>query len=267
MRWSALSPKLGICRDRASPTRHMRAALKAQIDKTHRNDARGIAPMMRAAALSSGACEDVAQSKLRMPLTHREPLQTKAIAMERSARHAPQLRPRGRRGWSSEARGADLGAVEGRPDLAALTEPLLKRPAAAAQRRIVHRLHPPASWPWCGPMTFAGACTDGARCRPVVALTCRATVDVLTRFRKSKPVGAVFGTDARQVATGRDRAHWRRYQSAATSMIRRHSLYDGGPRHARALYEMLLARGLGHADRQASRAEDGGRGSGAPAGP
>jgi len=42
-------------------TRHMRAVLKAQINKTDRNDARGIAQMMR--ALSPGSCEDVTQSE------------------------------------------------------------------------------------------------------------------------------------------------------------------------------------------------------------
>src|SRR6266540_2458668 len=44
-------------------TRHMQAVLKAQINKTDRNDARGIAQMMRAGALSSGACEDDTQSE------------------------------------------------------------------------------------------------------------------------------------------------------------------------------------------------------------
>jgi transposase len=43
-------------------TRHMRAVLKAQINKTDRNDARGIAQMMRG-ALSPGSCEDVTQSE------------------------------------------------------------------------------------------------------------------------------------------------------------------------------------------------------------
>ena len=42
-------------------TRHMRAVLKAQINKTDRNDARGIAQMMRSGPLSAGACEDVTQ--------------------------------------------------------------------------------------------------------------------------------------------------------------------------------------------------------------
>ena len=44
-------------------TRHMQAVLKAQINKTDRNDARGIAQMMRAGLLSSGACEDDTQSE------------------------------------------------------------------------------------------------------------------------------------------------------------------------------------------------------------
>ena len=39
-------------------TRHMRAVLKAQINKTDRNDARGMAQMM-GGALSPGACKDV----------------------------------------------------------------------------------------------------------------------------------------------------------------------------------------------------------------
>ena len=43
-------------------TRHMRAVLKAQINKTDRNDARGIAQMM-GGTISSGTCEDVTQSE------------------------------------------------------------------------------------------------------------------------------------------------------------------------------------------------------------
>ena len=43
-------------------TRHMRAVLKAQINKMDRNDARGMAQMMRVGLLA-GACEDVTQSE------------------------------------------------------------------------------------------------------------------------------------------------------------------------------------------------------------
>src|SRR5215471_13865246 len=42
-------------------TRHMRAVLKAQINKTDRNDARGIAQNDPGRTLSPGACEDAAQ--------------------------------------------------------------------------------------------------------------------------------------------------------------------------------------------------------------
>src|SRR5467141_4016193 len=43
-------------------TRHMQAVLKAQINKTDRNDARGIAQMIRV-GVPSGACEDAPQSE------------------------------------------------------------------------------------------------------------------------------------------------------------------------------------------------------------
>src|SRR5947199_8516861 len=74
-------------------TRHMQAVLKAQINKTDRNDARGIARMMRW-ALSSRACEDVAQPET---ADVADPSQAAAVEghrhRERSARHPAQLRP------------------------------------------------------------------------------------------------------------------------------------------------------------------------------
>ena len=68
-------------------TRHMRAVLKAQINKTDRNDARGIAQMMRAGLYRPGACEDATQPRnCAMLLTHRKLLQSKAIAIENDLR-------------------------------------------------------------------------------------------------------------------------------------------------------------------------------------
>ena len=66
-------------------TRHMRAALKAQINKTDRNDARGIAQMMRAGLYRPVHVKTLRQ-KLRMLLTHRKLLQSKAIAIENDLR-------------------------------------------------------------------------------------------------------------------------------------------------------------------------------------
>ena len=67
-------------------TRHMRAALKAQINKTDRNDARGIAQMMRAGLYRPVHVKTLRSQKLRMLLTHRKLLQSKAIANDNDLR-------------------------------------------------------------------------------------------------------------------------------------------------------------------------------------
>src|ERR1700709_1633012 len=67
-------------------TRHMRAALKAQINKTDRNDARGIAQMMRVGLYRPVHVKTLRSQKLRMLLTHRKLLQSKAIAIENDLR-------------------------------------------------------------------------------------------------------------------------------------------------------------------------------------
>ena len=67
-------------------TRHMRAVLKAQINKTDRNDARGIAQMMRAGLYRAVHVKTLRSQKLRTLLTHRKLLQSKAIAIENDLR-------------------------------------------------------------------------------------------------------------------------------------------------------------------------------------
>ena len=67
-------------------TRHMRAVLKAQINKTDRNDARGIAQMVRAGLYRPVHVKTLRSQKLRMLLTHRKLLQSKAIAIENDLR-------------------------------------------------------------------------------------------------------------------------------------------------------------------------------------
>jgi transposase len=62
-------------------TRHMRAVLKAQINKTDRNDARGIAQMIRVGLYRPVHVKTLRSQKLRMLLTHRKLLQSKAIAI------------------------------------------------------------------------------------------------------------------------------------------------------------------------------------------
>jgi transposase len=68
------------------PTRHMRAVLKAQINKTDRNDARGIAQMMRVGLYRPVHVKTLRSQKPRMLLTHRKLLQSKAIAVDNDLR-------------------------------------------------------------------------------------------------------------------------------------------------------------------------------------
>ncbi len=107
-------------------TRHMRAVLQAQINKTDRNDARGIARMMRAGLHRPVHVKTRRSPKLRMLLTHRKLLQSKAIAIDNDLRGT--LRNFGLKvgvvGASKfEVRIREL--VENLPDLAELVEPLL----------------------------------------------------------------------------------------------------------------------------------------------
>ena len=63
-------------------TRHMQAVLKAQINKTDRNDARGIAQMMRMGLYRPVHVKTLRSQKLLMLLTHHKLLQSKAIAID-----------------------------------------------------------------------------------------------------------------------------------------------------------------------------------------
>ena len=181
-------------------TRHMRAVLKAQINKTDRNDARGIARMMRAGLYRPVHVKTLRSQKLRMLLTHRKLLQSKAIAIDNDLRGT--LRNFGLKVGmvgtvKFEARIKEL--VESHPDLAVFVEPLLVvRRVLREQTAVLHR-------------RLLAIVRDDEVCRrlmtvpgvgPVVALTYRATVDVPARFRKSKSVGAVFGLTCAKYQSG-----------------------------------------------------------------
>ena len=157
-------------------TRHMQAVLKAQINKTDRNDARGMAQMMRVGLYRPVHVKTLRSQKLRMLLTHRKLLQSKAIAIDNDLRGT--LRNFGLKvgmvGTAKfEARIKEL--VENLPDLAMLVEPLLVvRRVLREQIGVLHR-------------RLLAIVRDDDVCRrlmtvpdvgPVVALTYRATVDV-----------------------------------------------------------------------------------------
>ena len=181
-------------------TRHMRAVLKAQINKSDRNDARGMAQMMRVGLFRLVHVKTLRSQKLRMLLTHRKLLQSKAIAIENDLRAT--LRNFGLKVGmvgtvKFETRIKEL--VEKVTDLAMLVEPLLMvRRVLREQVNILHR-------------RLLAVVRDDDVCRrlmtvpgvgPVVALTYRATIDVPVRFRNSKAVGAVLGLTPSKYQSG-----------------------------------------------------------------
>jgi transposase len=137
---------------------------------------------------------------VRVLLTHRKLLQSKAIAIDNDLRAS--LRNFGLKvgtvGTAKfEARIKEL--VGDLPDLAVLVEPLLiVRRVLREQVGILHR-------------RLLAIVRDDDVCRrlmtipgigPVVALTYRATVDVPARFKNSKAVGAVFGLTPSKYQSG-----------------------------------------------------------------
>ena len=169
-------------------------------DQQDRPHARGIAQMMRAGVYRPVHVKTLRSQKLRMLLTHRKLLQSKAIAIENDLRGTLRnfgLKVGMVRTARFEVRIKEL--VENLPDLAALVEPLLiVRRVLREQIVILHR-------------RLLAIVRDDEVCRrlmttpgvgPVVALTYRATVDVPARFRKSKSVGAVFGLTCSKYQSG-----------------------------------------------------------------
>jgi len=242
-------------------TRHMRAVLKAQINKTDRNDARGIAQMMRAGLYRPVHVKTLRSQKLRMLLTHRKLLQSKAIAVENDLRGT--LRNFGLKvgivgKLKFEARIKEL--IENLPDLAVLVEPLLVvRRVLREQLGILHR-------------RVLAIVQDDEVCRrlmttpgvgPVVALTFRhrRCTRALSKLQNSR--GGI-GPDPVQVSIGRDQSNRRnikmRGRDDASDALR------SGPEHAGTLSQMVLAQGLGDADRQAPGHEKGNRRAGASLG-
>jgi len=172
-------------------TRHAKAFLKAQVNKSDRNDARGIAQMMRVNLFRPVHVKTPTSQKRRTLLTARKLLQEKAIAIENDIRGL--LRNYGLKvgvvgSISFDARIRTL--VEGLPDLLEIMTPLLA--ARQKLRDEFARLHRKVveiakDDPICNRlMTIPGV-------GPVTSLAFTSTIDVPARFRNSRAVGAALG--------------------------------------------------------------------------
>jgi len=182
-------------------TRHMKALLTAQqINKTDRNDARGIAQMMRVGLFKPVHVKTLVAQEKRMLLTSRKLLQRKLLDVESDLRGTLRnfgLKVGAVSGGRYDARVREL--VEGFPGLAAIVEPLLTvRRVMRQQFAVLHKmlLDTVRDDPVCRRlMTAPGV---GA----VVALTYRATIDQPQRFVHSRAVGAHVGLTPKRYQSG-----------------------------------------------------------------
>jgi transposase len=181
-------------------TRQVRAALSAMTVKTDRNDARGMAHLLRMGWFQPVHLKSMEAREQRVLLSARTSLVRRLRNIENSVRGL--LRgfgfrfPRALRArWAHSVR----EALAGNPTLLAIIDPLLAAAAAlrnqlavlekrvrdaARQDPVCHRL-----------MTMPGV---GA----VVALTFRAAVDRPERFSSSKAIGSCFGLTPRRYQSG-----------------------------------------------------------------
>ena len=169
-------------------TRHMKALLRGQqINKSDRNDARGIAQMMRVGLFKPVHVKTLVAQEQRMLLTSR-----KRGTLRNFGLKVGTVSTRG-----YEARIREL--VEGFPKLAAIVEPLLTvRRVMRQQFAVLHKmlLDTVRHDPICRRlMTAPGVGV-------VVALTYRATIDQPQRFVHSRAVGAHVGLTPKRYQSG-----------------------------------------------------------------
>jgi transposase len=182
-------------------TRHVKAALSAMRVKTDRNDARGVAQLIRMGWFRPVHAKALPAQEVRLLLAARKQLQAKLLDLEGGIRGLLRGfglkvgRPVGAAGFERRIR----ELVAGQATLERVMEPMLRaRQALRAEYANLHRdlLRIVRMDDVCRRlMTVPGV---GA----VVAITFTSAVDDPARFRRSKDVGAHFGLTPRKYQSG-----------------------------------------------------------------
>jgi transposase len=181
-------------------TRHVRDAFRAMPVKSDRNDARGIAQLMRLGWFRPVHCKSIAAQETRALLTVRKLVQSKLHDVEMSLRGV--LRGFGLKVGQTTPKHFDAqirGLVAGHPNLQTIANALLAVRAVLLQEfkgferqiQIVARQDPRARLLMSTPGVGA-----------IVSLTCVAAIDDPGRFRSSKRVGAHFGLTPKKYQSG-----------------------------------------------------------------
>jgi len=182
-------------------TRHAAAALQAQRNKTDKNDARGLAQLVRSGWFKTVHAKSEASHRLKLLLAHRRTLKRKLLDIENEVRHSIKALGLmvGRRVQRATFPSRVRELVAGDPLVAGITECMLRAWSALwDEYRKLHTLL----------VQVAG---QDELCRrfiaipgvgPVTALTFKAAIDDPARFAKSKTVGAHFGLTPRREQSG-----------------------------------------------------------------
>ena len=180
--------------------RHVKAGLSAMRNKTDRNDARGIAQLVRLGWFRKVYVKSEEAQRIRMLLVNRQQLLSKAQDIENSVRGSLKvfgLKVGRVTRATFEARVSEL--VEDSPSLQAITGPMLRVRRILIEEfdrldRLCRKLA--RNDPVCRRlMTVPGVGV-------VVALTYRTGVDSPERFSRSRDVGAHFGLTPRRYSSG-----------------------------------------------------------------
>lgn len=181
--------------------RHMKSALNAMRNKTDKNDARGIAQMMRTGWFREVHVKSDNSHLLRILLVNRRTLKRKFLDVENTIRGT--LKVFGIK-LGTTTRGGFEQALRTRllkedPVLKAMTESML------AVRRVLWE-----EYLRCHKLAMKAACQDPV-CRrlmsipgvgPVVAIAFVTTIDDPVRFKRSKTVGAHLGLTPKRYQSG-----------------------------------------------------------------
>ena len=183
-------------------SRHAHGVLKARVNKTDRNDARGIAEIMRAGLYRAVHVKSPPSRQVRAVLTARRLLRAKIVDLENgiagllSTSGRIVARSSGRRRYERQV----LGLAEREPEVSDWIRPLLNaRAALCAEFEALDKAVKVMALedPVCRRlMTAPGV-------GPLVALTYRMVIDRPARFTCSRNVGAHLGLTPRTWQSGR----------------------------------------------------------------
>jgi transposase len=181
-------------------TRHVHDAFKAMPVKSDRNDARGIAQLMRLGWFRPVHCKSLAAQELRAVLTARKLVQSKLRDVENSLRGI--LRGFGLKVGHTTARSFAVRIrelVAGQANLETIAQALLAVHAVLLREfngfekrvRMMAREHVKARLLMTTPAVG-----------PIVALTYAGAIDDPARFKSSKQTGAHFGLTPKKYQSG-----------------------------------------------------------------